>query len=50
MSDELKYTASLRCENDSATLSELAVLHEPPISKSGLNRRLEKIVAFAYEV
>ena len=50
MSEELKYTANLRCENDLATLAELAALHEPSISKSGLNRRLEKIVAFAYEV
>lgn len=47
MSEELKYTARLRCEYDSATLSELAELHEPPISKSGLNRRLEKIAEFA---
>ena len=47
MSEELKYTARLRQEYDSATLSELADLHEPPISKSGLNRRLEKIMEFA---
>ena len=47
MSDDLKYTAALRCEYDSATLSELAALHEPPISKSGLNRRLEKIIDLA---
>lgn len=47
MSEDLKYTAKLRCEYDSATLSELASLHEPPISKSGLNRRLEKIVSLA---
>ncbi|MBO7303096.1 MAG: DNA-binding protein WhiA [Clostridia bacterium] len=47
LSEELKYTARLRQENDSATLSELAEMHEPPISKSGLNRRLEKIVEFA---
>ena len=47
MSNDLKYTAQLRCDYDSATLSELASLHEPPISKSGLNRRLEKIVSLA---
>ena len=47
MSEELRYTAQLRCDYDSATLSELAELHVPSISKSGLNRRLEKIVAFA---
>ena len=49
MSDDLKYTAQLRCDYDSATLFELAALHEPPISKSGLNRRLEKIIALADE-
>ena len=45
--DELEYTARLRIENDSASLSELAALHEPPISKSGLNSRLSKILAIA---
>lgn len=49
LSEELKYTARLRREYDSATLSELAEMHEPPISKSGLNRRLEKIVELANE-
>ena len=47
LSEELRYTAQLRCEYDAATLSELAELHVPIISKSGLNRRLEKIVSFA---
>ncbi len=44
LSKELEYTAALRIENDSASLSELAALHNPPISKSGLNARLKKIV------
>ena len=44
LSDELRYTARLRVEYPSATLSELSMLHEPPISKSGLNRRLAKIM------
>lgn len=43
LSTELKTTASLRLENQEATLSELASMHEPPISKSGLNHRLTKI-------
>lgn len=47
LSDELRYTAKLRIENDSASLSELAMMHEPPLSKSGLNRRLEKLLAVA---
>lgn len=50
LSDELLYTAVLRLENDSASLSELAMLHQPPISKSGLNGRLSKILAVAEEV
>lgn len=45
--EELRYTAQLRCDNVSASLSELARLHEPPISKSGLNRRLTCIVEAA---
>ena len=44
LSTELKTTADLRLENQEATLSELAVLHNPPISKSGLNHRLSKII------
>ena len=38
--EELRYTAELRLENPDASLAELASLHEPPLSKSGLNRRL----------
>lgn len=49
LSEELRYTARLRIEYESATLSELAALHEPPISKSGLNRRLGKLMEAAEE-
>ena len=49
LSEELRYTARLRLEHESATLSELAMLHEPPISKSGLNRRLTKLMEAAEE-
>lgn len=42
--EELRYTAELRLENPSATLFELAYIHEPPISKSGLNRRLTRLI------
>lgn len=42
--EELRYTAQLRRENPSASLAELAMMHEPPISKSGLNRRLTRIL------
>ncbi len=49
LSEELRYTAKLRMEYDSASLAELAMLHEPPISKSGLNRRLAKLIESAEE-
>lgn len=39
-------TARIRAENEDATLSELAQLHNPPITKSGVNHRLKKIVGF----
>ena len=42
--DDLKVTAELRLANDDISLAELAALHTPPISKSGLNHRLAKIV------
>ena len=44
MSDKLRYTAVLKLENPSLTLSELAEIHDPPITKSCVNHRLEKIV------
>lgn len=44
---DLRLTAKLRLENPEASLSELAALHKPPISKSGLNHRLEKLSLLA---
>jgi len=41
---ELKMTADLRIENPEASLVELAGLHNPPITKSGVNHRLKKLV------
>ncbi len=49
LSEELRQTAELRLENPSASLSELALLHTPPITKSGLNRRLTKLMEAAEE-
>lgn len=43
---ELQFTARLRLNNPDISLSELAELHIPPITKSGLYHRLEKILAF----
>ena len=42
--DDLKITAELRLANEEISLSELAAIHTPPISKSGLNHRLAKIL------
>ena len=42
--EELRTTANLRQLYPDASLAELAGLHTPPITKSGLNHRLKKIV------
>lgn len=47
LSEELKATAYLRLENESLSLEDLALKMSPPISKSGLNHRLEKIIRVA---
>ena len=47
LSDSLRYTAELRLQYDSATLAELALLHVPSITKSGLNQRLTRILEMA---
>lgn len=44
---ELRETAELRVANPEASLTELAQLHNPPITKSGLNHRLQRIISFA---
>ncbi|MDD4772415.1 MAG: DNA-binding protein WhiA [Eubacteriales bacterium] len=50
LSSELLETAKLRIENADATLSELAHLHHLPITKSGVNHRLKKIVNLRNEL
>ncbi len=45
--DELKETATLREDFPEISLSELAAKHSPPITKSGLNHRLKKLLALA---
>ena len=42
--EELKQTAYLRLENEDATLAALAEMHTPPITKSGVNHWLKKLV------
>lgn len=49
LSPELKHTALLRLENEQLTLSDLGQLVNPPVSKSGMKHRLEKILTFADE-
>lgn len=44
LAPELRTTALLRIANPDVTLEELAGLHDPPISKSGLNHRLARIL------
>ncbi len=46
---ELQKTARIRFENPGLSLSELAAIFDPPISKSGLSHRLRRITAFANE-
>lgn len=47
--EDVQLTARLRCENPGASLTELAALHDPPITKSGLHHRLAKILEI-YEI
>ena len=46
---ELKETITLRIEYPDLSLAALAAKHQPPITKSGLNNRLRKIMAIAKE-
>lgn len=45
--DELYRTAMLRLENPSVSLSALALLHDEPITRSGVNHRLSRIMELA---
>ncbi len=47
LSEDIKTTAKLRIANPDMSLGELAAIHNPPISKSGLNHRLSKITELA---
>lgn len=48
--DVLEEIAKLRLENPDANLKELGELVSPPISKSGVNHRLKKIIKIAEEI
>ena len=45
--EKLKITADLRTEYPELTLSQLAALCDPPITKSALNHRLQKLMELA---
>ena len=45
--DELRETFDLRAANPDMPLSALASMHNPPLTKSGVNHRLDRIVKFA---
>lgn len=47
---QLQDMANIRLENPDSSLSELAEMFEPPISKSGVNHRLKKLVKIAEEL
>lgn len=48
--DELRETAILRAENPTVSLATLGGRCSPPVSKSGMNHRLEKIERLAAEL
>ncbi len=48
--DELELTARARMEHKDLSLSQLAAIITPPISKPGLSHRLKKITAIAEEL
>ncbi len=50
LSPALLELAGLRLENPEASLSELASLLDEPISKSGISRRLQKLIQMADEL
>ena len=45
--EELESVARVRLENPEASLAQLASMTTPPITKSGLNHRLQKVVDYA---
>lgn len=47
LNDDLKAVAQLRLDNPDASLSELSKMSNPPLSKSGINHRLKRIVETA---
>ena len=47
--EKLQQTAQLRRDNPEATLSELAEMPDPPVSKSAMNHRMRKLIELSKE-
>ena len=47
--EKLQQAAEARLENPEASLTELAAMMEPPITKPAMNHRLKKLVSMAQE-
>ena len=47
---KLQQTAPLRRDNPEATLSELAEMPDPPVSKSAMNHRMRKLIELSKEL
>ena len=45
--EDLQQTAMLRIANPEASLSDLAMLSDPPLSKSGINHKMRKLMSWA---
>ncbi len=48
--DKLREIAEMRLENQEASLKELGELLNPPIGKSGVNHRLQKLIELAEQI
>jgi hypothetical protein len=47
LSEPLRQMAEIRLENPDVSLSELSQMFDPPLSRSGVNHRLKKIIQIA---
>ena len=48
--EKLRMTALLRLENPEASLAELGEMMDPPMKKSGINKRLRRIEEIAEKI
>jgi len=50
LSPQLEEVALLRLKHESASLSEIGAMLQPPVSKSGINHRMRNICSIAHEL